>query len=60
MQASDLAVGAECLAVPKLSVGYMDVSQTKEITLCMFLLKRGACIPLHDHPKMHAAWRSVL
>ena len=57
LQASDLAVSCETMARPGLRVGYIDVSQTAESTLCMFLLKRGASIPLHDHPKMHAAGR---
>lgn len=33
-------------------VGYQDVYSGPELTLCIFVLAAGACIPLHDHPDM--------
>jgi len=38
-------------------VGYQEVYSGSEITLCIFVLKAGAHIPLHDHPKMHVFGR---
>eukprot|EP00435_Cladocopium_sp_Y103_P023624 s508_g5.t1 len=57
LQADDLGVGPETLQRPGLKVGYIDVEQTPEYTLCMFALKKGAHIPLHDHPKMYVFGR---
>eukprot|EP00913_Durusdinium_trenchii_P011411 g10716.t1 len=54
LKAEDLMVGPEMMQRPFLEVGYMDVGQNSDVTLCMFLLKKGASIPLHDHPQMHA------
>lgn len=57
LQADDLGVGPEILQHPGLKVGYIDVEQTPEYTLCMFALKKGAHIPLHDHPQMYVFGR---
>lgn len=57
LQADDLGVGPETLQHPGLKVGYIDVEQTPEYSLCMFALKKGAHIPLHDHPKMYVFGR---
>jgi len=38
-------------------VGYQEVYSGSEITLCIFVLKAGAHIPLHDHPKMQVFGR---
>jgi len=34
-------------------VTYMHIYETDEFSMGVFLLKRGASIPLHDHPGMH-------
>lgn len=34
-------------------VTYMHICETDEFSMGVFLLKRGASIPLHDHPGMH-------
>ncbi|CAK9015749.1 unnamed protein product [Durusdinium trenchii] len=57
LKAEDLMVGPEMMQRPFLEVGYMDVGQNSDVTLCMFLLKKGASIPLHDHPQMHVFGR---
>lgn len=59
LEAKDLGVGPETLAVPGLKVGYIDVAQTPEYTLCMFALRKGAHIPLHDHPGMYVFGRHL-
>lgn len=38
-------------------VGYQEVYSGSEITLCIFVLRAGAHIPLHDHPHMHVFGR---
>ncbi|OLP93429.1 2-aminoethanethiol dioxygenase [Symbiodinium microadriaticum] len=42
---------------PSAAVGYIEVGQTREVTLCVFVLKKGASLPLHDHPGMHVFGR---
>uniref|UniRef100_UPI00398E5DE9 2-aminoethanethiol dioxygenase-like n=1 Tax=Pristiophorus japonicus TaxID=55135 RepID=UPI00398E5DE9 len=34
-------------------VTYMHICETECFSMGVFLLQRGACIPLHDHPGMH-------
>lgn len=34
-------------------VTYMHICETEEFSMGVFLLRAGACIPLHDHPGMH-------
>nr|XP_057920842.1 2-aminoethanethiol (cysteamine) dioxygenase b [Doryrhamphus excisus] len=34
-------------------VTYMHICETEQFSMGVFLLKSGACIPLHDHPGMH-------
>ncbi|KAM9809501.1 2-aminoethanethiol dioxygenase-like isoform 1-T1 [Syngnathus typhle] len=36
-------------------VTYMHICETEHFSMGVFLLKSGACIPLHDHPGMHGA-----
>lgn len=38
-------------------IGYQEVYAGREMTMCIFLLRRGAKIPLHDHPGMHVYGR---
>lgn len=38
-------------------VGYQDIYQGTDMTLCIFLLRRGSIIPLHDHPGMYVFGR---
>jgi len=55
VQASDFGIGPDiCQQLPpSAAVGYIEVGQTREVTLCVFVLKKGASLPLHDHPGMH-------
>jgi len=41
----------------KSGVGYQLVHSGPDMTLCIFILRRGSCIPLHDHPDMHVLAR---
>mmetsp|Transcript_2507 Transcript_2507/g.6304 ORF Transcript_2507/g.6304 Transcript_2507/m.6304 type:complete len:311 (-) Transcript_2507:133-1065(-) len=41
----------------KSGVGYQEVYSSPEMTLCIFLLRAGARIPMHDHPDMHVFCR---
>jgi len=48
------AGGAGCPragAVPPVS--YMHICETESFSMGVFLLRGGACIPLHDHPGMN-------
>lgn len=38
-------------------VTYMHICETDQFSMGVFLLKRGASIPLHDHPGMHGMLR---
>lgn len=38
-------------------IGYQEVYSGPEMTMCIFVLRRGAHIPLHDHPGMHVYGR---
>jgi len=38
-------------------IGYQEVYSSPEMTLCVFVLRAGAHIPLHDHPEMHVFGR---
>jgi len=38
-------------------IGYQEVYSDPEMTLCIFLLRAGAVIPLHDHPRMYVFGR---
>lgn len=59
VQASDFGIGPDiCQQLPpSAAVGYIEVGQTREVTLCVFVLKKGASLPLHDHPGMHVFGR---
>ena len=34
-------------------VTYVQLYEDKDVTIGVFILKRGTKIPLHDHPDMH-------
>ncbi|XP_054839216.1 2-aminoethanethiol dioxygenase [Eublepharis macularius] len=34
-------------------VSYMHICETESFSMGVFVLRAGACIPLHDHPGMH-------
>lgn len=38
-------------------IGYQEVYAGQDMTLCVFVLRAGARIPLHDHPGMHVYGR---
>jgi len=59
VEARDFGIGPEvCQQLPAgADVGYMEVGVSQEVTLCLFVLKKGASIPLHDHPGMHVFGR---
>lgn len=38
-------------------VGYQEVFHCREMTVCIFVVRAGASIPLHDHPGMHVFGR---
>ncbi|XP_019394003.1 PREDICTED: 2-aminoethanethiol dioxygenase [Crocodylus porosus] len=44
------AAGAAGTAPP---VSYMHICETESFSMGVFLLRSGACIPLHDHPGMN-------
>lgn len=56
---SDLGISREdCAMITNRSgIGYQEVYSGPDMTLCIFLLRAGACIPLHDHPEMHVCSR---
>jgi len=57
--AADLGVCSEDtskIAAPS-GIGYQGVYAGPEMTLCIFILRKGAVIPLHDHPGMHVYGR---
>jgi len=60
LEASDL--GIRCDEARRLhgsaaKVGYQEVYSGTDMTLCIFVLKAGAHIPLHDHPHMYVFGR---
>eukprot|EP00931_Biecheleriopsis_adriatica_P002557 TRINITY_DN1034_c0_g2_i4.p1 TRINITY_DN1034_c0_g2~~TRINITY_DN1034_c0_g2_i4.p1 ORF type:complete len:288 (-),score=43.91 TRINITY_DN1034_c0_g2_i4:26-889(-) len=59
LQAGDLSVSTALVnqITEPSGIGYMDVYQAPELTLCIFVLRQGARIPLHDHPGMHVFGR---
>lgn len=59
LHANDLAVSTSDAARIrcKTGLGYMEVYSGPEMTVCIFLLRSGARIPLHDHPGMHVHGR---
>eukprot|EP00929_Paragymnodinium_shiwhaense_P000394 TRINITY_DN100647_c0_g1_i1.p1 TRINITY_DN100647_c0_g1~~TRINITY_DN100647_c0_g1_i1.p1 ORF type:complete len:346 (+),score=50.21 TRINITY_DN100647_c0_g1_i1:48-1085(+) len=48
-----LAADPRTLSSMREDIGYQDVYSSADVTLCIFYLKKGARIPLHDHPSMH-------
>lgn len=59
VQASDFCVSPRDVQnINEVSgVGYQDIYQGPDMTLCIFLLRRGSIIPLHDHPGMYVFGR---
>mmetsp|Transcript_60053 Transcript_60053/g.110334 ORF Transcript_60053/g.110334 Transcript_60053/m.110334 type:complete len:347 (+) Transcript_60053:113-1153(+) len=57
IQAADLCVRQEDALQLRTGIGYQEVYSSPEMTLCIFLLRAGASIPLHDHPGMHVFCR---
>lgn len=59
LQASDLGISRSlAFDIHEASgVGYLDIYQSSDLTVCAFVLRRGACIPLHDHPGMYVFGR---
>lgn len=59
VQAEDLGVGRESasLITNTSGVGYQEVYSGPEMTVCIFLLRAGGRMPLHDHPEMHVFGR---
>lgn len=59
VQAADLGVLPERAHViaSRAGVGYQEVYGGSEMTVCIFLLRKGGCLPLHDHPGMHVFGR---
>jgi len=39
--------------LPSAPVTYIPVSETKEVSMGIFVIREGQGIPLHDHPHMH-------
>jgi len=57
--AQDLQVSLEdtlWISAPT-GIGYQDIYSGPEMTLCIFVLRKGAVLPLHDHPGMHVFGR---
>merc|ERR1719367_600064 len=53
----DLAVSPRDVAALHADIGYQEVYSGPDLTLCIFLLRAGARLPLHDHPGMHVYGR---
>eukprot|EP00933_Yihiella_yeosuensis_P042349 TRINITY_DN3689_c4_g1_i1.p1 TRINITY_DN3689_c4_g1~~TRINITY_DN3689_c4_g1_i1.p1 ORF type:complete len:307 (+),score=47.18 TRINITY_DN3689_c4_g1_i1:78-998(+) len=59
LKASDVCVSEKDVApiVEQSGIGYQEVYHSDDLTLCIFLLRKGSVIPLHDHPGMHVFGR---
>lgn len=59
VQAESLGVSPEdMLRLPRwCTSGYQEVYSSSDMTLCVFFLRAGASLPLHDHPGMHVFGR---
>lgn len=59
IQASDLRLRAQdpSRLRGRGGVGYQDVYSGPDMTLCIFLIRAGSYIPMHDHPGMHVFGR---
>jgi len=59
VMATDLCVGEDDVIRirSRTGLGYQEVYSGPDMTVCIFLLKAGARIPLHDHPGMHVRGR---
>eukprot|EP00747_Dinoflagellata_sp_TGD_P178579 gnl/TRDRNA2_/TRDRNA2_27757_c0_seq1.p1 gnl/TRDRNA2_/TRDRNA2_27757_c0~~gnl/TRDRNA2_/TRDRNA2_27757_c0_seq1.p1 ORF type:complete len:379 (+),score=14.44 gnl/TRDRNA2_/TRDRNA2_27757_c0_seq1:57-1193(+) len=59
LQAEDLGISSRDVAAVtgRSGIGYQDVYSGPDMTICIFMLRAGAVIPLHDHPNMHVFGR---
>eukprot|EP00931_Biecheleriopsis_adriatica_P029061 TRINITY_DN17307_c0_g1_i1.p1 TRINITY_DN17307_c0_g1~~TRINITY_DN17307_c0_g1_i1.p1 ORF type:complete len:219 (+),score=25.98 TRINITY_DN17307_c0_g1_i1:137-793(+) len=59
VEASHLGVSRDDAAriTGRCGVAHQAIYTGEDMTLCIFLLRRGASIPLHDHPGMHVFGR---
>ncbi|XP_061913829.1 2-aminoethanethiol (cysteamine) dioxygenase b [Entelurus aequoreus] len=59
VRAADLKLAPPAAPPPRGAppVTYMHICETEHFSMGVFLLKSGACIPLHDHPGMHGLLR---
>lgn len=60
LKASDFRLSpseAQQLSTHSSGVGYQEVFSGRDLTMCIFVLRAGAEIPLHDHPQMHVFGR---
>lgn len=55
LTAKDLGLSpADVANIPGRSgIGYTEVHNGRDLTLCVFMLQAGRSLPLHDHPGMH-------
>jgi hypothetical protein len=47
-----LTKGPAAMLAAKKKIGYIDVYDDKKMSIGIFLLRKGACIPIHNHPEM--------
>lgn len=59
LTASDLGVSSSDAAriQSRSGVAYQEIYGGAEMTICIFLMRKGARIPAHDHPGMHVFGR---
>eukprot|EP00747_Dinoflagellata_sp_TGD_P019730 gnl/TRDRNA2_/TRDRNA2_127365_c0_seq2.p1 gnl/TRDRNA2_/TRDRNA2_127365_c0~~gnl/TRDRNA2_/TRDRNA2_127365_c0_seq2.p1 ORF type:complete len:274 (-),score=30.93 gnl/TRDRNA2_/TRDRNA2_127365_c0_seq2:145-966(-) len=52
VQGSDLGISPKVLARLRSGIGYQDVYNGPDMSICIFALRAGSRLPLHDHPGM--------
>lgn len=57
VSAADLGVDPSDVTQMRADVCYQEVYSGPSMTMCVFLLRAGGVIPLHDHPGMHVFGR---
>jgi cysteamine dioxygenase len=59
IEAADLCVGADRAERlrGRSGVGYQEIFSGPDMTVCVFILRAGTVIPLHNHPDMHVFGR---
>ncbi|MCL4127942.1 UNVERIFIED_CONTAM: hypothetical protein GTU68_007758 [Idotea baltica] len=45
--------------IDKAPVTYMQIYEDCDVTICVFILKNGAKLPLHDHPEMNGILKVI-